>query len=411
MCVGAVCVTGLAAQENTPSLEDTSEELRDVLSDLEEARLLVKKSKKALEDSQRSLKVDETNFVALAGLVQAQDNEIDILQRSIRQLVSKQLSYEAQLAEHQRTGSAALSALSLLARTPPSAYFLDSSAPHTHARMGALLRSMGPSIADEASKLLVILEGLAYTQTETLKQRKAAEILREEQSLRMASLQRGIRLKKSKIVTVEKNLSHSQRRQRDLFQQSKDLKDLLAAIDRENRAEETRRKVAARIKRSKEIQKTSPTATQDIAKPAPSETLVALAPKAPLVPLRRFKGGLVIPTAGEIFRNFGEKTVEGRQSPGLAIRTEGGRTVTAPARGDVEYAGNFRSYGGTVIIRTSKNLRLVVFGLGELSVSKGEVVNEGQQIGLSSQVLEPVIYLEAWRNNSPVNPVTAKVQG
>ena len=61
-----------------------------------------------------------------------------------------------------------------------------------------------------------------------------------------------------------------------------------------------------------------------------------------------------MPVAGAVANGFGAAEPGGNPSAGLRIAAISGAIVVAPADAQVIYAGSFRDYGPTLILRTSR---------------------------------------------------------
>ena len=92
-------------------------------------------------------------------------------------------------------------------------------------------------------------------------------------------------------------------------------------------------------------------------------------------------GKLAYPAQGERVRKFNDKDGYGGRSEGLHIATGKLAQITAPADGEVEFAGEFRSYGKLVIINAGDGYHLLLAGLDKISVSAGQTLTAGEPVG------------------------------
>ena len=83
----------------------------------------------------------------------------------------------------------------------------------------------------------------------------------------------------------------------------------------------------------------------------------------PPVKFASWIGKLAYPAQGELVRNFNDKDGYGGRSEGLHIATGKLAQITTPADGDVEFAGEFRSYGKLIIINTGDGYHVLLAGL------------------------------------------------
>lgn len=68
-----------------------------------------------------------------------------------------------------------------------------------------------------------------------------------------------------------------------------------------------------------------------------------------------------------------------------------GCEVESPADAKVLYAGPFKGYLGIVILDAGKTERLIVAGLGEIAVQRGDSITRGATIGATSQSTAPAL--------------------
>ncbi|WP_235075749.1 murein hydrolase activator EnvC family protein [Asticcacaulis sp. AC460] len=118
------------------------------------------------------------------------------------------------------------------------------------------------------------------------------------------------------------------------------------------------------------------------------------------------------PVVGEKVRDFGQ--VGGQaNAPGGAPSSRGvyytaqpGSQVTAPAEGEVEYAGPLASYGQVVILGIGNNYHIVLTGIGRIYVDKGQTVGRGEPVGRMPNLSDKktVLYMELRKGEDPVNP-------
>ncbi len=92
-------------------------------------------------------------------------------------------------------------------------------------------------------------------------------------------------------------------------------------------------------------------------------------------------GKLAYPAQGERVRNFNDKDGYGGRSEGLHIATGKRAQITTPADGDVEFAGEFRSYGKLIIINSGDGYHLLLAGLDKITVSAGQSLSAGEPVG------------------------------
>ncbi|MEM7767314.1 MAG: peptidoglycan DD-metalloendopeptidase family protein [Pseudomonadota bacterium] len=130
-------------------------------------------------------------------------------------------------------------------------------------------------------------------------------------------------------------------------------------------------------------------------------------PPPPLVPLGvQDLGNLAKPAAGLLKRTYGDRMPGGGRSQGLFIETRSGAQVAAPVDGRIDYAGQFRTYGNMLILRTSDGYHVILTGMGQLYAEPGDTVTAGEPIGqMPGRVSPPPeLYMELRKEGEPLNP-------
>ena len=117
------------------------------------------------------------------------------------------------------------------------------------------------------------------------------------------------------------------------------------------------------------------------------------------------------PVRGAVNSEFG-----GRRSPGakgsefhggIDIGAERGTPVQAPAAGTVTFAGPHAEYGLSVTVDHGEDLRTIYGHLSKITVTQGEKVARGAQLGLTGNTGRssgPHLHYEILVKNRPVNP-------
>ena len=95
---------------------------------------------------------------------------------------------------------------------------------------------------------------------------------------------------------------------------------------------------------------------------------------------------------------------------GVALTGAKNEHVTAIRSGTVMFSGIYRGFGQVVFVQSANGLIYVYTGLDTLSVTKGQKVNYGQQLGIIGS--DPIsgknlINLMVFKNGSPMDPAKA----
>jgi len=101
---------------------------------------------------------------------------------------------------------------------------------------------------------------------------------------------------------------------------------------------------------------------------------------------------------------------------GDMVATQSGAIVTAPADGNVLYAGPFRSYGQLLILNAGDGYHVVLAGMSRISVASGQSVLAGEPVGAMGEArvastsasknvnATPELYVEFRKDGKPVDP-------
>ena len=98
-----------------------------------------------------------------------------------------------------------------------------------------------------------------------------------------------------------------------------------------------------------------------------------------------WSGAFTAPSAGSVAVEYGtiylvDGTRDG-QATGLTYDAPEGSDVVSPQAGVVDYAGTLQLTGGTVVIDHGCGVKSYLFGLGEVSVQRGQTVQAGELVG------------------------------
>lgn len=121
------------------------------------------------------------------------------------------------------------------------------------------------------------------------------------------------------------------------------------------------------------------------------------------------KKDLPWPVQGEVTLRYGKNKHPELDtyliSNGIKIRAASGADVRSVDRGEVIFAGDFRSYGQIVIVDHSGNFCTLYGQLGEISVAEGRKVKAGEVIGKAGDGAQSVVYFEIRSKNMPEDPL------
>lgn len=128
-------------------------------------------------------------------------------------------------------------------------------------------------------------------------------------------------------------------------------------------------------------------------------------------PFTLSRNSLIWPVNGRITSNFGWRThpIKNKRlfHNGLDIAVPTGTSVRAAAGGEVVYSGWMNGFGYTVILDHGRGVETLYAHNSKVTVSKGEMINQGQQVSLSGNTglsTGPHLHFGVLKNEKPLNP-------
>jgi septal ring factor EnvC (AmiA/AmiB activator) len=151
------------------------------------------------------------------------------------------------------------------------------------------------------------------------------------------------------------------------------------------------------------------------------ERMAALAFRDPArlqarAPFADLRGRLPKPVAGSQLRGFGVADGVGGQTRGVTFAGRPGAIIAAPADGRVAFAGPFRTFGQMVILQMDSGHTILLAGLGQVDVQRGQFVLAGEPVGALGSGLagtalafgdgagQPILYVEFRKDGQPIDP-------
>lgn len=399
-----------AHAQQRPNLQSERERLEALQREQAQAR----ERAQSLADQANQIEVDISkatrNMVDLAGAIQEREDRLYGIESQLSLLTAERGKQLERLNARRGDVARLLSALQSLSRHPPQLVLVRPGAAIDTARSAGLLKAVLPRLQSQTvalrQEVAVMLDFKAKLETErtTYSAELAAmkgdrgklDALREQRARDRATL-----LDESDAAAKEAEA---------LAQQARDVKELLAQLEKEER--KRARLASLPEPRPRPGPRDAPAAVATVRPrpapalpPRPSTASVAIAtpPKAISTAL----GGLALPVRGEVITQFGQMGPTG-PSRGIAIRSRADAQVVAPYAGRVVYAGPFRSLGNTVIIAHGEGYHSVLSGLTRIDARKDQLVVAGEPVGVMGSTDTPeatTLYVEIRRGGDPINPL------
>jgi len=385
----------------------------------DQARALYKQHERQLDRIQgERVNVEETVGATEAERARLNERLLDVARKSadsetrltaledeMAELRDEEASIRDQLRDQQREIGDLLAVMQRMGREPPPVMVTQREDALRMVRSGMLLNSFFPALKSRADSLSGRLSELMRVLRE--KEERAKDLEAEKQELER------LRARTKDLIAEKRVQAKRQRARMDALDRAaerhaaaiSDLSKLLQTLDDE---------VAAQ------------TGLGDYEKELKSGEMVELKPRAkkaafvqpgrmkPAVPFAQAKGLLKLPASGSIIRDFGDKDDLGLESKGVSLRTRTRAQVVSPADGWVSYAGEFRSYGQLLIINAGGGYHILLAGMDEIHVRRGQFVLSGEPVASmgeasasqsrSGKEARPSLYVEFRKNEKPIDP-------
>ncbi|MDP6951875.1 MAG: peptidoglycan DD-metalloendopeptidase family protein, partial [Alphaproteobacteria bacterium] len=362
--LAAAVVATLLLAPDTGFAQDTGGDPRRTLDAVERA-LEEGEARGAALDRESSavandISVIREQLIAAAAAVQRQESRLQDSETALADLEARRAEAEASFERHRAGLESALAALTLVARSPPSALLARPAEWADTVRGVVLLDTLVPELQRRSSALageLKTLDELRIAHTLARAELADANAHHDAEQARL----RGLLERKSSLQAAMR----AERRDLAaemavLAAEAEDLASLLERI-----AVEQARSEARLAEQASGLDTLDEPSTLVLAEPnagpalapqlilprppdeppdEPPETELAALPAAP-------GSSLPYPAHGEVVEHFGDPLVGGGASLGIRISVRAGAQVVAPREGSVVFAGPFRSYGQLLIVQ------------------------------------------------------------
>jgi len=349
----------------------------------------------------------QLNEQLLAAARQSTDSEqrLTALEREMAGLREEEGVIRAQLANQHREIGDLLAVMQRMGREPPPVMVTQREDALRMVRSGMLLNSFFPGLKSRADSLAGRLSELSRVLRE--KQQRAEQLAAEKEELEQ------LRTRTQDLIAEKRQRLERERARMDALDRAaerhaaaiSDLGKLLQTLDAD---------VAARTGLGAYEQELRSGEIVELAPRAKQAAFVQPGRMKPAVPFGQAKGLIKLPASGTIIRDYGDQDELGIRSRGVAIETRARAQVVSPSDGWVSYAGEFRSYGQLLIINAGGGYHILLAGMEEIYVRRGQFVLSGEPVASmgeitasesrSGNVANPSLYVEFRKNEEPIDP-------
>jgi len=366
-------------------------------------------------------------LVALAGNIQSREARIAESEEKLKVLAMKETTLRSRLRNRRGALAELLAGLQRLERNPPPPLAVEPSDAAKAVRGALLFGAIVPDLKGQAASLARELAELEAVRARVMTAQAELDTRINNLAPVREELENLLQHKRDLLDGTARELEAEQARAIELGKRAADIRDLLASLAEQRRKAEIRqakaeaRKIAEKKaadaeaerlaaeearKQAEAVRQAETRAEQDRLKQLENARLAALQEqqkaeaeaeaariaeaeekqnaqhkKQPAVKFASSQGKLAFPAQGELVRRYNDRDGFGGRSEGLHIATRKQAQITAPIDGNVEFAGEFRSYGKLVIINSGDGYHMLLAGLDNISVSVGQKLLAGEPVG------------------------------
>ncbi|TIV66101.1 MAG: hypothetical protein E5V86_09725 [Mesorhizobium sp.] len=302
-----------------------------------------------------------------------------------------------------------LGALQRMGLNPPPAILVKPEDALSSVRSAILLGAVVPELRQQTDRLMADLKEQTRVTASIEAERARLTAAVTDQTAEKKRLTMLLEAKKKLQADTQTAIAAEQRHSQELAAKASSLKDLIASLEAD-KARKAQDQTKAGERKSTDSDTTASTTELAALSVPEANRLTGSAPFSAL------QGHLALPVIGKIKRRFGTDDGNGAAMQGDMVATQSGAIVTAPADGNVLYAGPFRSYGQLLILNAGDGYHVVLAGMSRISVATGQSVLAGEPIGAMGEARvastsasrnensTSELYVEFRKDGKPVDP-------
>ena len=347
--------------------------------DLEKIEAEIKQAQQQQAESQRKsqaldkeVKNVQKEMVSLARTVRRHEDQLSLLEQKKKELEAQQKELESHLSLSSAQMAKLMQGMQTLALRPSEILLMQAETPVQMLRSHRLMQYSFPIVNSSQKQTQEDLNTLSQVKSDLQNKIVAIKTTKAELSDKNEQMEKLAQQKKVLQAQYTSNYEKSKAKAEKLAKEAKDLKELLASIQREQQKKQALSKVQTKSFGSGAFAKA--------------------------------RGSLAFPAQGRVTQNFGDTTGASQShAKGMVITTRSGAQVTAPFDGTVLFAGPFQNYGKLVIIDHGDNYLTVLAGMDTITTSVGSQLLTGEPIGRMGTDYK-ALYLEIRQNGQAINP-------
>ncbi|MER8768508.1 murein hydrolase activator EnvC [Mesorhizobium sp. M0960] len=408
---------GIARAENTLDLAPDPDQSRAEYEKVSKEITLSSERLAKLAADIAAVKKDHASITAAliqsAMTEQKLGQDIEDIGGKLEGLKAQEQKIRASLAARRDVLAEVLGALQRMGLNPPPAILVKPEDALSSVRSAILLGAVVPELRQQTDMLLADLKEQSRVTASIEAERARLTAAVGEQAAEKKRLGMLLEAKQKLAADTQTALAAEKQRSATLAAKAGSLKELIASLeaDRARKAADAAKAAEQKTVDADKGQASAPAPTELASLPVPeSNRLTAAAPFSAL------QGQIALPVTGRIKRRFGANDGNGAVMLGDMVATQSGAIVTAPADGNVLYAGPFRSYGQLLILNAGDGYHVVLAGMSRISVASGQSVLAGEPVGAMGEArvastsaskngnATPELYVEFRKDGKPVDP-------
>ena len=335
--------------------------------------------------------------------------DIEDIGAKLEGLKAEEKKLRASLAARRDVLAEVLGALQRMGLNPPPAILVKPEDALSSVRSAILLGAVVPELRQQTDRLMADLKEQTRVTASIEAERARLTTAVTDQTAEKKRLTMLLEAKKKLQADTQTAIAAEQQHSQQLAAKASSLKDLIASLEAD-KARKAQDQVKAGERKSTDGDTTAST-TELAALPVPEANRLTGS-----TPFSALQGQIALPVIGKIKLRFGSDDGNGAAMQGDMVATQSGAIVTAPADGNVLYAGPFRSYGQLLILNAGDGYHVVLAGMSRISVATGQSVLAGEPIGAMGEArvastsasrngnATPELYVEFRKDGKPVDP-------
>jgi murein hydrolase activator len=350
--------------------------------------------------------------------------DIEDIGAKLEGLKGDEQKIRASLAARRDVLAEVLAALQRMGLNPPPAILVKPEDALSSVRSAILLGAVVPELRQQTEILLAELKEQSRVTASIEAERARLTAAVAEQTAEKKRLGMLLEAKQKLEAETQTALAAEKQRSAALAAKAGSLKELIASLeaDKARKAADAAKAAEQKASEQKAAEQKAAGADKAPAQKAPEQTELAALPVpeanrlTAAAPFSALQGQIALPVTGKIKRRFGASDGNGAVMLGDMVATQSGAIVTAPADGNVLYAGPFRSYGQLLILNAGDGYHVVLAGMSRISVASGQSVLAGEPVGAMGEArvastsaskngnATPELYVEFRKDGKPVDP-------